>query len=376
MQPRKLHRRRSSTRLHSRCCSRRSRSWPLPSSRTLGAQPLHRVCSNFVHHDGRAVPFSLIDANGTDGGTALHLASNRGLTEVVELLLELGADPNQQNVELESPLHVAARACCCCNCCRSGCCYRCCHSVCQSCQIIRTPFTICFAHRQATATALLSSCWCAAAWTQPLVIGREAPRCTPWPGCGRLAFVNLRRANSDRAESAPKVLHLQAATVETLLATTGVETAKALSLLVARNQCVNSHYYASMWFWVVDLGRLVTLMLPTFVCHSNGRSSISMALEAGDCQATSVLLWHRAVLLRAARAHPRAADKERASTIASADGMLADLLWATASGDDPATAAAACLPLLAGAGAAEPAALAVQRSARLASTDSARHCFL
>lgn len=51
-----------------------------------------------------------IDALGTCGWTALHEAASCGYQDIVELLLENGADPNiQDSVQKCTPIHLAAR---------------------------------------------------------------------------------------------------------------------------------------------------------------------------------------------------------------------------------------------------------------------------
>ncbi len=43
------------------------------------------------------------------GSSPLHVATARGITEIVELLLQNGADPNQRDILGRAPLHYAGR---------------------------------------------------------------------------------------------------------------------------------------------------------------------------------------------------------------------------------------------------------------------------
>jgi len=49
-----------------------------------------------------------VDAESSDGRTALHLASYEGRTEIVRLLLDHGANPDAKDKEGRTPMEVVS----------------------------------------------------------------------------------------------------------------------------------------------------------------------------------------------------------------------------------------------------------------------------
>nr|XP_054771200.1 putative ankyrin repeat protein RF_0381 [Lytechinus pictus] len=88
-------------------CSRRSRRGHSPLDVALRSGKADAARS-LLHRDA-----SVIHQSDSEGFTPLHLATESGLTSIVEELISLGADLNQASNDGQTPLHTAIRLCNC-----------------------------------------------------------------------------------------------------------------------------------------------------------------------------------------------------------------------------------------------------------------------